>query len=148
MKTRLKLSCSLSCNWVIPVNIEPRSNKPPVEDRKATAVLLPCSHSFPFYLKASGLTSTRPHQTRQLFLQILSGDRKKNPILHRGMIHFFSFFIYYSRHGRNKTYGWSEKEQNFQQCIPGHASWIIYLQQLLWRRLSVYFMSLHMTAKK
>lgn len=52
------------------------------------------SHSLPFYLNASGLTSTRPHQTLQLCLQILLGDGKKNPILHREMVHFFLSFSY------------------------------------------------------
>lgn len=59
-----------------------------------------------------------------------------------------SFFIYYLKHGRSKTYRESQIEQNSQQCIPAHAFWIIYLQQLLWRRLRVYCMSLHMSAVK
>lgn len=57
-------------------------------------MLLPCSHSPPFYLNASGLTSIRPRQTLQLCLQILLGDGKKNPILQRGMVHFFPLFFH------------------------------------------------------
>lgn len=46
-------------------------------------------------------------------LQILFGEKRKMQF-HRGMVHFFSFFIYYLRHGRNKTYRESQIEQNSQ----------------------------------
>lgn len=40
---------------------------------------------------------------------------------------FSLLFSYIIWHGRNKTYCESQTEQNFQQCIPGHVFWIIYL---------------------
>lgn len=99
------------------------------EGKKVTAVLPPCSYSLPFYLEACGLTSTRPHQTLQLCLHILLGDRKKNPILHRAMVHFFSFsffvFIYYLRHGRNKTY----RESDWAK-LPALYTWPCFLNYL------------------
>lgn len=58
------------------------------------------------------------------------------------MVHFPPLFKYYLRHGWNKTYRESQIEQNLQHCIPGHAFWIIYLQQPLWRRLQMHCMSL------
>lgn len=73
-------------------------------------------------------------------------ERKSNSPQSSGTLFFFSFFIYYLRHGRNKTYRESQIEQNSLQRIPGHGLWIIYLQQPLWRRLRLYCMSLHMTA--
>lgn len=60
---------------------------------------------------------------------------------------YFSFFIYYLRHGRNKTYKERQRVQNSHQCIPGSSFWIIYLQQPFWRRHRVYFMWLRMTAE-
>lgn len=59
---------------------------------------------------------------------------------------FFSYIIWDM--ARNKTYQESQMEPKSQQPIPGHAFWIIYFQQPLWRRLAVYCMSLHMTAEK
>lgn len=66
---------------------------------RVTFVLPPCSHSLPFYLKASGLTSARPHQTLKPYLQTQLGDRKKNAILQRNGKFFF---IYYLRHAGTK----------------------------------------------
>lgn len=66
------------------------------------------------------------------------------------MVHFFGFFFSYIiwDMARNKTYQESQMEPKSQQPIRGHAFWIIYFQQPLWRRLTVYCMSLHMTAEK
>lgn len=103
-----------------------------------------------FYLKVSGHPPTGPHQTLQPCLQILFRGRKKDPILHREVVHAFfpPFFKHYLRHNRNKISRESQMEQNSPQHIPGYAFWIIYPQQSLWSRLGVYCMSLSMTVVK
>lgn len=132
MKVRLKLiAVCIITGWYLSI-LSQGLNKPLAistvwKGRKVTAVLLPCSHSLPFYLKAYGLTSTRPHQTLHPCLQILLGGRKKNPILHRGMVHFFSFFFHILFETR--------QEQNIlreldRAKLPAMYTWLCFLNYL------------------
>lgn len=89
-------------------------------EKKVTVVLIPCSHSLPFYLSVSEHTSTRPHQTLQLCLQIPEG-KKKNSILHRGVEHFFFFF-----HILFETW----QEQNIERVRWSKTSSNVYLAML------------------
>lgn len=101
---KIETDCSLYHNRAMPINTEPKSQQascystPPREEggNKSHCCYAPSMFSFSSILpEVSGLISTRPHHTLQPCLQILSGDREKNPILHRGAVHFFFYLVSY-----------------------------------------------------
>lgn len=106
----------------------------PSSSRETVTALMLIPQGLQTYMHPSKTSSN----SAALFTNSVRRQREKSNFPLRNSTVGFFFFLSSYVIGNMAGTKLRKSEKETQQCIPDQALWIIYLQQLLWRRLRVY----------